>query len=51
MQIILFSEANLNSIGSELDILYLFFWMLYVCLWQTETVDRLLEMQLEMTEV
>lgn len=51
MQIVLFLEPYLNSIGTELDIRYLSFWMLNVCLWQIETVDRLLEMQPEMTEV
>lgn len=51
MQIVLFLEPNLNVIGAELDILYLSFWMLNVCLWQIETVDRLLEMQPDMTEV
>lgn len=51
MQILLYLGRNLNSIGLELAILYHSFWMLNVCLWQIETVDRLLERQPEMTEV
>lgn len=51
IQIVLFLESSLNSIGWQLDILYHSFWMLNMCLWQIEAVDRLLEKQPEMTEV